>query len=167
MFLEKEIAEMEETLVQSEYEVERGKPMPSKNHSIIQRRLVVYLDTTYGDRFEIMPEINLDPPNTRDRVPDIGIFPPQQFVPDEDEIRMTQTPFGLIEILSPKQDIAELQTKCAEYFKNGIQSYWLVIPSLRTIYVFESTTDYEVYAKKEILKDNKLGIELPLAEVFK
>lgn len=158
---------MEDVLVQSEYEIERGKPMPSKNHSIIQKRLIVLLENEYGNQFEIMPEINLDQPNNRDRVPDIGIFPPQAFVPDEDEIRMAQTPLGLIEILSPKQDITELLSKCAEYFKSGVRSYWLVLPALRTIYVFRAANDYDVYAKQDQLRDENLDIEISLAKVFK
>ncbi len=158
---------MEDVLVQSEYEIERGKPMPSKNHSIIQKRLIVLLENEYGNQFEIMPEINLDQPNNRDRVPDIGIFPPQAFVPDEDEIRMAQTPLGLIEILSPKQDITELLSKCSEYFKSGVRSYWLVLPALRTIYVFRAANDYDVYAKQDQLRDENLDIEISLAKVFK
>lgn len=158
---------MEEVLIYSDYEIERGKPMPSKNHSIVQKRLVVFLENHYGSQFEIMPEINLDQPNMRDRVPDIGIFPPQEFVPEDDEIRMAQTPLGLIEILSPKQDITELLTKCAEYFKNGVRSYWLVLPALRTIYVFSAANDYEVFAKTDRLSDDKLGVEVNLADIFK
>ncbi len=58
-------------------------------------------------------------------------------------------------------------TKRGEYFAAGVQSYWLVLPDLLSVYVFHSPEDYEVFAKQEILTDKILGIELALGEVFK
>ena len=42
----------------SDYERERGKPMPSKNHSVAQFRLIVAL-SRYSSDFSILPELNL------------------------------------------------------------------------------------------------------------
>ena len=40
---------MDTTLALSEYEIERGKPIPSKNHAIVQRNLVFSLHLKYGE----------------------------------------------------------------------------------------------------------------------
>ena len=80
---------------------------------------------------------------------------------------MSEMPLGVVEILSPTQSHEELETKRKEYFANGVQSYWLVLPDLKSVYVFRNPDDYEVYSRNETLKDKVLGIDMDLAEVFK
>jgi len=158
---------MEATIVKSQYEIERGKPMPSLNHSIVQRNLVVQLDVNYGKRYGILPELNVDVKAPHDKVPDIAIYPLVEFVPGQDKIHVEEAPLGVIEILSPTQTISELMKKSAVYFQKGVKSYWLVIPELRTIYVFSGLDEYDLFSRKEILKDKQLGIEVGLGEIFK
>lgn len=157
---------MEEVLIQSEYEIERGKPMPSKNHAIVQKRLLVQLDAHFGERYEVLPEINLGLP-VRERIPDLAIYQTVEFTPGQDEIRMTQIPLGVIEILSPQQSLDDLMQKRTEYFAAGVQSYWMVLPDLMTVYVFYSADDYDIFSRKDRLIDKKLNIQVNLGEVFK
>jgi Uma2 family endonuclease len=157
---------MEATLVQSSYETERGKPMPSKNHAIVQQRLTVQLVNKYGKEYEILPEISLGT-TAKERVPDIGIYPVLAFIPGEDEVKMEIAPLGVIEILSPSQSLTELITKSVDYFRAGVKSYWLVLTDLRTIYVFSAPNEYEVFTKKEKLTDAQLDIEISLADIFR
>lgn len=157
---------MTTSLALSEYEIERGKPMPDKNHAFVQGNLLIQLFLKYSSKFKVLPEINLDLP-IRERVPDLAIFPPMVFLPDQNEIRMREVPLGVIEILSAKQDLAELMIKCSEYFSAGVKSYWLALPALRTVYVFYSPNEYEIFSGNDIMKDKNLGIELELTEIFK
>lgn len=157
---------MTTSLALSEYEIERGKPMPDKNHAFIQGNLLYFIRLKYGGNFSLLPEINLDLP-IRERVPDLAIFPPMNFVADENEIRMRQVPLGVIEILSAKQDLTELMIKCSEYFSAGVKSYWLALPALKTIYVFYAPDEYVIFSGKDILQDKKLNIELDLVDIFK
>jgi Uma2 family endonuclease len=150
----------------SDYEIERGKPMPDKNHAMIQGRLMSRLDRYYGEKYTILTEINLDLP-ARERVPDLAIYPPLTFEPDNNEIRMTQRPLCAIEILSEMQSLNELSKKCGEYFSAGIPSYWLVVPALKSIYVFQSRQDYTFFSYKDRLIDKVLDIELDLGEIFR
>jgi Uma2 family endonuclease len=156
---------MGEALVISKYEIERGKPMPSKNHAIVQANLLLAIQPRYP-QYRVLPELSIDFP-IRDRVPDLAFYQNISFTPGQDEITMSEMPLGLVEILSPTQNLSDLMAKCREYFTAGIQSYWLVIPDLQTIYVYYSTEDFEIFAKKETLTDKKLGIELNLSEIFK
>lgn len=150
----------------SAYEKEREKPMPSVNHSIVQGNLVFYLKLTYRKKYRILPELNVDVID-KGRIPDVAICDINtSFRPGADKVKLDGVPFGVIEILSPKQNLSELVQKSAEYFKIGVKSYWLVLPDLRSIYIFDKPNDYQVFTWKDQLKDDLLGIELDLNEIF-
>lgn len=157
---------MEAISTKSPYEIERGKPMPSKNHAIIQRNLLIQLFQNYVDRFEVLPEINLLIGGKK-RVPDLAFFKNLNFDAKNDEIWVKEIPLCVVEILSPPQSLTELMTKSAIYFENGVASYWLAIPDLRAIVVFSGVDEYELYAKTDQLIDTKLDIQLDLKDIFK
>ena len=70
--------------IQNDYEIERGKPMPSRLHAVVQMRLTVYLSTHYDGKFEFLPELSLDTPGQKS-TPDIAIdeYGPIDFSRDE------------------------------------------------------------------------------------
>lgn len=165
---------METIIINSEnyrekYEIERGKPMPSKNHSFIQSRINKLIDRTYPDTVEILPELSIAiSKDGREKVPDLAIYRYGDitFDVENDELRVQKMPLGAVEILSPNQNIVDLVAKSHAYFEEGILSYWLVIPRLKSIYVFSGKSEYEVYAKTDILKDTQLKIEMDLGVLF-
>jgi hypothetical protein len=66
---------MELVVEKSQYELERGKPIPSKNHSIIQKRITKFIEEKYPNKFEILPELSLDIRTAgREKVPDLDKF---------------------------------------------------------------------------------------------
>ncbi len=117
-------------------------------------------------KYQIIPEVNIEMV-AQIRVPDLAIYQSITFTPGEDEIYVKEMPQGIIEILSPTQQISELLKKASAYFQGGIKSYWLVIPDLKTIYVFNYTNQYEVFAKDMMVEDNALDIKLPLTSIFR
>lgn len=149
---------------QSNYEIERGKPMPSKNHAFVQGNIYFQLRSKYS-KFQILPEVSLEL-KTSGKVPDLAIFENIEFTYSQDEIRVSQIPLAVVEILSPKQNLTDLLVKAHAYFEHGVQSYWLVLPALRSIYVFSTALESDVYTHKDILNDKKLGVELNLKEIF-
>lgn len=157
---------MEATLVQSEYEIERGKPMPSKNHSIVQGNIYFLLRQKYEPRYRLLPEITMVI-EEKERVPDIAIYKPLVFTPGSDEVRLAEVPLAVVEILSPKQNLGDLIAKSDLYFEAGVKSYWLVLPDLTTIYIFSGPNEYEAFVKKGTLQDTQLDIELNLEDIFK
>lgn len=87
---------------QSDYELERGKPVPSKNHSYTQRKLIVQLSLKYEDQYEIMPELSILIKG-KEKVPDIALYQNiEEYTPGRDEVKVPDIPDGVIEILSPK-----------------------------------------------------------------
>jgi Uma2 family endonuclease len=112
---------MQEVIVKSDYELERGKPMPSKNHGFIQGKLTFLLMLHFSEKYEIASEINVLI-NGRVKVPDLAIFDNVNYTPGYDEINVEEIPVGVIEILSPKQSMTDLIAKPYEYFGAGAKS---------------------------------------------
>jgi Uma2 family endonuclease len=147
------------------YEEERQKPIPSKNHSVLQKRLLVGLSVNYDSNYEILSEISLELDNWQS-TPDIAICPKMSIDFNQDEIRLTQPPLCVIEILPPTQTLQELTDKTTQYFKAGVSSCWLVLPTLQSIYVFLDSHTHRAFQAQEVLEDKKLNIHLPLTEIF-
>jgi Uma2 family endonuclease len=154
------------TLTLSQYETERGKPMPSKLHSIIQSRVNFQITLHYQTQYDTFSELSLDLAGW-ESVPDIAIYPKSEMDFLHDEVQIKEPPLCAIEILSPTQSLQELITKAEKYFKHGVKSCWLVLPGLKSIYVFKQADEYRDFQATEQLNDELLGISIPLSEVFK
>lgn len=157
-----------ETLVTvpSDYELERGKPMPSKLHGFTQSKLITQLNLVSGERYDVFSELSLlleDWPS----VPDIALFPQTEIDYLYDEITVQDSPLLVVEIMSPSQGFSELVAKAKKYFEAGVKSCWLAIPNVRNVYVFSSPTDYAIFRDHEELRDSVLDISIPLREVFR
>ena len=137
--------------------------MPSKNHSIIQSRLLVALSKNYSETYDFLSEISLENPRF---VPDIGIFPPMNFDPLHDQTKLNQVPVGVIEIISPSQTQEELVERAGQYFAAGVQSYWLVNPIFRIVHIMHSPDTYQNVIEGT-LTDDKLNISLEMSELFR
>jgi Uma2 family endonuclease len=83
-----------------------------------------------------------------------------------DEIRMTAPPLGVIEILSPTQTLNDPTDKAVTYFEHGVKSFWLVLPTLKTINVFSGREQFEAFVQDEVVKDHVLDIQLPLSNIY-
>lgn len=156
---------LEQTDVEAEYLLDRGKPMPSKNHSRLESRLSFLMTRDYENTYDTFVELSLEL-STGKATPDLCLFKPEP--PDwlEDEIRVKNTPLGVIEIVSPKQSTQDLVDKLDTYFGAGVQSCWIVIPTFKMINIFHAKHEYKTYMTGELF-DEKLGIRLNLEEVFK
>lgn len=149
----------------SEYELERNKPMPSLNHSLIQSNILVRLSVNYGKHYRFASELSLILGDWN-CVPDISILPYAPIDSGNDAIKVARTPLCVVEILSPTQSQTELLDKARQYFKHGVPSVWIVFPELQNVYVFTSPTDYEIYRVGATLVDSALGIEVEVAPFF-
>ena len=148
-----------------QYEQERNKPMPSKNHSIIQSNLIVELTIPYRDKFRLLSEVKLNMPPV-DTVPDVAIYPLMEFDSLHDETKMEEMPLGAIEIISPSQGDQELIDKISRYFDFGVKSCWLVQPTFRIVTVFSDKTTFKTFIDGE-LYDPVLDIRLDLNRIFR
>ncbi len=104
----------------SAYELERGKPMPSFNHSVIQPQLVIAL-SRFQDRYTISCEPTLIFSGVR-FTPDVALFPAQQTDWSHDQYPIEKIPLLAIEILSPTQGFNSMIEKLDAYFAHGVKS---------------------------------------------
>lgn len=151
----------------TDYELERNKPMPSVNHSFIQGNILLQLNLHYRNKFSFLPELHIQLLEKPDAVPDISIYPIMEVDFLHDIAVMTEKPITVIEIMSPSQSNDDMLVRFERYFKAGIKSCWLVMPSLKAIAVYSKLESYEFYSNEKILKDSVLGVELNLVEIFK
>lgn len=158
-------AEIAEATPLSDYEIERNKPMPSLNHGLVQANLIAILWSLYRTQFSVISELSLTLSGWKS-VPDVCLFPKKSFNPKKDRITVEEPPICAIEIISPSQSSDLLSEKADEYFAHGVQSCWLVFPRFEYIQVYSSPDSFEIYRKNEVLKDEVLGISIPIAEVF-
>ena len=158
-------AVLEDFDVEAEYLLERGKPMPSKNHSKLESRLSFLLNRDYEDIYDTFVELSLELIAGR-ATPDLCLFKPEPSDWLEDEIRVKIAPLCVIEIVSPRQSTQDLVDKLDLYFEAGVQSCWIVIPTFKMINIFHSKHDYKTFMVGELI-DEKLNIRLNLEEVFK
>ena len=149
----------------SDYEFERGKPMPSLKHAIIQGNLIQFLRAELGSDYLVLPELSLAL-DAQKAVPDVSVFLRSALDLTVEQISVAEVPRTVIEILSPTQVIAELLEKAGRYFAAGVQSYWLVVPELRAVAVYSAPRKYKYFYNGDTLVDPATGAELVVSELF-
>lgn len=148
----------------TDYETERNKPMPSFNHGSIQANLIIEL-AAFREKYRAVSELSLELSDWPS-VPDVSLYPWKKLDTRHDQIKVSEPPLCVMEILSPTQSLTDLLVKARNYFKHGVQSCWLVLPELDNVYVFSSPDEYEIFKTGETLLDPKMGIELKVDKVF-
>ena len=151
----------------SDYEKERGKPLPDLMHAVIQGNLTFQLNHRYRDQYQILSELDLKPVDGRPMVPDIAIYPKMKIDWHKDILIREDAPLGTIEILSPRQSLSEVIEKTKLYFQMGVTSCWIVIPGMDAIAVNHPNKPYKFFSGTKTLEDHQLNIQLPLSGIFK
>lgn len=155
----------------SEYELERGKRVPTLNHSIVQGNLIFALKAGCRNQFTVASELNLTMPERPDTVPDIAIYPKLRIDYLHDVTSMTEMPLTVVEIVSPShrnagQSDTEILAKFERYFKAGVKSCWLVMPSFQAISVYSEFGKYRFFSGNDTVVDATSGVEVKLEEIF-
>lgn len=137
----------------------------SLNHSRLIGRLTLLL-SVYEEQYDILPELEFELSGGRLK-PDVAILPRLSYDWEADIIRYPNPPITAIEILSPTQSFDFLATKIRQlYFPSGVQSAWLVIPTVRTIVLFLPGQLSKVVADGT-LSDPATKIELAMDTIFR
>ncbi len=141
--------------------------MPNFNHGTPQANLIFLLLRDYRTRYRVLSEVDLKLDQAkRPTVPDISIFPRERMDWVNDVIKVKEPPLTVIEILSPMQDIEMVKNKIFEnYFPAGVQSAWLVVPSLQTISVYTPNGKMVTFSVGA-MHDPAIEVTLQLEEIF-
>ena len=159
--IEKETQE----IVLSDYEIERGKPMPNLTHGSLQANIIVQIALGYANEYRIASEVALatQPDGT---TPDIVLYQNRALNFINEAAKQTEAPLLTIEIVSPSQSIDEMIDKAHQYFDFGVKSCWIVLPAMKGIAVYHDKENFSFFHHEEKLVDSKLMIELDLKKIF-
>lgn len=136
----------------------------SLNHSRLIHRISVAL-LPYEDRYDILPELEFELLAGRLK-PDVAIMPRQQYNYQRDVLRVTEPPVTAIEIISPTQSFDALVEKIQEqYLPSGVQSAWLVLPRVSSIYLFLPDQPPRAFTEGT-LHDPAAQVTVALADIF-
>ena len=158
--------------------------MSSKKQSIVQTNITGLLFN--DEKFKPFIELSLDASQidltqfglkTKDElIPDISVYPKKTPIAsskqkpkrlDDDVLKVSAMPSLAIEVLSPRQTINELLNKFNAFFALGIQSCWLVMPSIEIIKVYSQQGSYKTFDMDDTeIVDEVLDIHLPIKKIF-
>jgi len=73
-----------------------------------------------------------------------------------------------VEVVSPTDAMVEVLAKVREYFQSGVPLVWLVLPSERMIYVYQTLTQIRVLTHADMLEGGAIipGFQFPVASLF-
>ncbi len=143
----------------------QSEDIRSVNHSRVAFNLVKGL-IPYEKKYDIMPELEFELVVDRAK-PDISICKKIPIDWMRDTVRWKEPPITAIEILSPKQAYNDLTDKVyANYFPSGVQSAWIVLPSVKTIQLFLPNETVKHFTEGTF-HDPVSGVELSLEEIFR
>ena len=144
------------------YEEERGKPMPSFNHGVVQVNLIGQF--IRNSDFRVVSELTIEFQG-KNYTPDLSIYPRQPINFRHDDIRRDDPPLMAVEIFSPTQGTQEILDKVDVYFRNGVKSCWIVSPPFRTITILTPDGKEELHHTGTAI-DPATGLAAELAAVF-
>jgi Uma2 family endonuclease len=156
-----------ETMLESEEEIsdyqrERGKPMPSFEHSEAQLSLIAQI-LPYAD-YKPLPELNLNLGGVKS-VPDIAVYEKKITHTFKGMVWITTPPLLAIEILSPSQGLKSLFDKAAQYLQHGVEEAWIVIPEIQSITVCKPDGSQKTFVEGAITHGST-GITVEIDKVF-
>jgi Uma2 family endonuclease len=163
--LEDDIALEEPEYNISDYERERGKPMPNEIHGTTQANLLAIFIGRYKKQFRFISELTIEL-GDKTAVPDISIYKRYEIPWGEDvPAAKVEPPLVAIEIISPSQTFVEMRDKTRKYFAQGVKSCWIVQPELQIISVFHPGEKPQTFTSG-MVEDSAVGIQIPIEEVF-
>lgn len=86
----------------------------------------------------------------------------------EDPPAFDVVPNLAVEVVSPTNGFDEVIAKIRDYFFAGVQLVWVIIPSQRQVYAYESPEQVRILSEKHELDGGTVlpGFRLPLADLF-
>ncbi len=99
---------------------------------------------------------------------DLAILPTRPIVHwHKDEIKITEIPLMVVEIVSPRQAQQDIMDKIERYFKTGVKSCWLINPLTETVYVYTPDWKRGIFSEANPkIHDTILDVTIDFQAVF-
>lgn len=149
------------------------KPMPQGKHSIIQRQLVINIESKLKPQkvASTYPELRCIF-GDRAIVPDVVVIRNQRIPRDENGYTVNVfsiAPDWTIEILSPDQSHTKVARNILHCIQNGTQMGWLIDPEERSVFVYlpdKTTQLFETASDKLPLPEFAKDFQLTVGDLF-
>ena len=107
----------------------------------------------------------------RKRQPDIAFVSAERWTIDAeipDEAAWNVVPNLVVEVISPNDLFYEVMSKLSEYFQSGVNQAWVVIPSERLVYIYDSVKSVVVLNEAGELDGGSIlpGFRMSVADIF-
>ena len=138
----------------------------SLNHSRLISRLTWQLSAAYEQQYDILAELEFEL-STGNFKPDVAIISKWSYNWQQDLIRFPHPPITAIEVLSPTQAFDAVASRIVKYYlPAGVQSAWLIVPFVKTVYLFSADGSIASFAPGNILRDPASTIEVIIDDLF-
>jgi Uma2 family endonuclease len=132
-----------------------------RDHSTLQREFIVFFHAHKREwKVFVYPEQRVQVAGTRFRIPDICVY---LGAPPKEQIFRTP-PFICIEVLSPRDRMAQVQDRIDDYLKFGVPYIFVINPKNRRAWAYTRAGSTEV--KDGMLHTENPELTVPLAEIF-
>ena len=140
--------------------------VPSLYHSVVQSNLAALFYISYGTQYRALTQPTLLL-NNWESEPDLAIFPKRPLNWVLDEIKITEVPLCVIEIISPRQGTQEIKEKFIKYFETGVFSCWLINPLTETIQIYTPDWKYKLFSlESTTIQDSLINASIEFQKVF-
>lgn len=158
--------EQTEAVEISDYEKERGKPMPNYTHGMVQANVTAIFFPQVGVEYRIVNELTLELPDGSVVTPDVTVLTRRPVRLGREPAKCHEIPHLVVEILSPSQGYQGVVEKIDGYLANGVKSVWQIDPALKIVAVYQQgSVDPQIVQRGEI-KDLATGLSARLEEIF-
>ncbi len=143
---------------------ETMKPQEMKIYRNLHSKFIK--DSKLAETYEMITEVETHLMSQKKvRIPDIGIFLHKDI--QSYEVGKSFFPVVAIEIISPSNSIEEMETKIMEYFTEGVQMFWCILPKLRQVKIYHSSKQITTCSGEEICDmKNVLPFSITIKELF-
>jgi Uma2 family endonuclease len=130
----------------------------TNKHSFLQLNIAMALQAQ-GLRTYV--ELRFQVKTNRFRVPDVLALAPGQKLREE---YLRDTPWIVVEILSPDDRVGDMNEKLRDYFDKGVPNVWVVDPRARDFTVHEPGKSHTVAGHVETIDG---AVSIDIADVFR
>jgi len=156
------------------YEIVNGVPeekeMLGARHGIVAMRLAIKLGAFVlaNQLGEASTEANFKI-GDNERIPDLSFVSASRIPAEGVPEGVWQIPPDLaVEIISPNDLHEKVSNKVLEYLEAGVKQVWIVSPEIRSVTIFRSMEQVQVFSGDKVLESSDLlpGFQCPLKEIF-
>ena len=161
-----ELIEEQAAVELSDYEKERGKPMPNLSHGVLEAAIAIGFGASGSDRYRVAIELTLEFVDGLVLTPDISVLPKRPIDWGREPARCRDLPVMVVEILSPSQGYATAVEKIDAYFARGVQSVWEINPALRLVAIHRPGEQRPPVIQQGEARDPATGLSVRLEAIF-